>query len=423
MAGFFGLGVFALILLSTFDGGRNNDELQIGQVAIWGTLEGAAVNLILDELTSENEAYADVSYREVSEDSFTNTLINALADGTGPDLLLLSHEQLVELRRRITPISYESFSVRDIRSTYVDGAEIFALSDGLYAYPVAVDPLMMYWNRNLFSSKNLLSAPTTWESLIATYAPALTERDFDRTITKSAIAMGEYQNVKNAYGIISTLLLQSGSRLVEEAEGNRYDIFLDTSVAGGRPLVSTIDFYTRFSRPTNTLYSWNRSFGQDRQVFLAEDLAMYFGYGSEGKEIERLNPNLSFDIAEVPQGASATVRRTYGKFYGLAVLRNARNPNGAALVLSVLASEAAAAQIATANDLVPAHRNQVALGSNDTYGRLTYRSAAVARGWLNPVSSGVDSVFANMMREVVEGRAVETSAASDAEERLQLEYN
>ena len=250
--------------------------------------------------------------------NFSVTLTNALADGTGPDLLLLSHEQLVELRRRIAPISYESFPIRDIRSNYVDGADIFAMSDGLYAYPIAVDPLMLYWNRNLFSSKNLLSAPTTWESLIA-YVPALTERDFDRTIIKSAIAMGEYQNIRNAFGTISALLLQSGSRFVEEAEGNRYDIYLDTSVAGGRPLVSTIDFYTRFSRPTNSLYSWNRSFSEDRQEFLAENLAMYFGYGSEGREIERLNPNLSFDIAEVPQGASATVRRTYGNFYGLSV--------------------------------------------------------------------------------------------------------
>ena len=45
MAGFFGLGVFALILLSTFDGGRSDDELQIGSVAIWGTLmEGQLIS-------------------------------------------------------------------------------------------------------------------------------------------------------------------------------------------------------------------------------------------------------------------------------------------------------------------------------------------------------------------------------------------
>ena len=93
------------------------------------------------------------------------------------------------------------------------------------------------------------------------------------------------------------------------------------------------------------------------------------------------------------------------------------------MVLGVLAGEAAAGQIALENNLVPAHRNLVSLGSNDTYGRLAYRSAAVAQGWLNPSVNGVDQVFANMMREVVEGRAIETSAASDAEERLQLEYN
>ncbi len=67
----------------------------------------------------------------------------------------------------------------------------------------------------------------------------------------------------------------------------------------------TADFYTRFARPDNTLYSWNRSFSSDRDRFVSGDLALYFGYGSEGKELERLNPNLNFDIAEVPQGATA----------------------------------------------------------------------------------------------------------------------
>lgn len=422
IAGFFGLAVIALLLLSMFDGRSSEGDFVVGDVIIWGTLDGGGMKSFLDQLAFENEAYSDVTYRELSEDELTGVLTNALADGVGPDLLLVSHEHLVEVRRRIAPISYDSFPIRDVRSTYIDGAEIFALDDGLYAYPVAVDPLMLYWNRNTFSARNLLSAPATWESLISTYVPALTERDFDRTITKSAVALGEYENIQNAFGIVSTLLLQSGSRLVEE-EPSGYVLYIDSGVSGGRPLTTTIDFYTRFSRPNNTLYSWNRSFASDRQSFLAEELAMYFGYGSEGRVLERLNPNLSFDIAEIPQGATATLRRTYGKYYGAAILRSTRNPAGASAVLGVIASENAAARIALANDLVPVHRTLVAAGSNDTYGRLAYRSAAIAYGWLSPRPQAVDDIFTNMLRDVTEGRSTEASAASDAEVRLQLEYN
>lgn len=422
VAVFVGLAIFSLILLSTFQSRSGKDDFFVGRVSIWGTLDGVAMKNLLDELTESNETYAGVSYRQVDEQAFSSELTNALADGVGPDIVLLSHEQLVDFRRRISPISYDSFPIRDVRTSYVDGAEIFALSDGLYAYPVAVDPLMLYWNRDMLTNSNLLTAPQSWEGLINSYVPNLTTRDFDRTITKSAVALGEYQNVRNAFGIISTLLLQSGSRLVEE-EGTGYQIRLNDSVSGGEPLVTTVDFYTRFSRPNNTLYSWNRSFTSDRQSFLAEDLAMYFGYGSEGKEIERLNPNLNFDIAEMPQGASATVRRTYGKFYGLALLRSSQNVAGAAAVMGVLSSQQYAEQIALDNNLVPASRASVAAGSNDTYGRLAYRSAAIAYGWLSPSQLVVSNIFTTMTRDVTEGRFNETGATADALERLQVEYN
>ena len=156
---------------------------------------------------------------------------------------------------------------------------------------------------------------------------------------------------------------------------------------------------------------------------MSEDLALYFGYGSEGVDIERQNPNLNFDIAEVPQGASATVRRTYGKFYGLALVRNTQNAGGASAVMSVLGSPSLASRIAADNDLAPAHRNLLSEGSNDTYGRLYYQSAVISQGWLNPPRTTVDSIFTTMTRDVVEGRASESQSAVDAIGRLQLEYN
>lgn len=420
---FLGLAVLSLILLSTFKSGPGDKgEFVVGPVQIWGTFDATKMYDLLDEISLANETYVDVSYRYVAEDRFASELTNALADGSGPDVILISSENLVELRRRIAPISYESFPQRDIRTAYVDGAAVFALSDGLYAYPLAVDPLMLYWNRDMLTSKNLLEAPKTWEALVNTYTPNITERDFERTIIKSAVALGEYTNINNAYGIISTLLLQSGSGGVVDENGI-YSIKLNDSTSGGQPLVSTVDFYTRFSRPNNTLYSWNRSFEGDKQSFLSEDLALYFGLGSEGRIIERQNPNLNFDIAEVPQGATATIRRTYGKFYGLALVKSSDNILGAAAVMSLLAGSSYAERIAVDNNLAPVLRDSITRGSNDNYGRLTYRSAAIAYGWLSPARPTVDNIFSTMVRDVIENRLNESEAADDALGRLEIEYN
>ena len=156
---------------------------------------------------------------------------------------------------------------------------------------------------------------------------------------------------------------------------------------------------------------------------MGEKLALYFGYGSEGPDIERLNPNLSFDIAEVPQGQTATVRRTYGRFYGLAALKTSDNLAGASILLTSLGSSENMKRISDKYGLVPALRSLVSEGSNETYGRVTYKSASVAYGWLSPNESAVRESFETLVQDLNENRLDTPSAVSDTLKRLELEYN
>jgi ABC-type glycerol-3-phosphate transport system substrate-binding protein len=420
------LGVVALLIVSNYQAPPSEAPpggAIVGSVRIWGTLPQAAVDTVLDQLEEQNEQFRNVSYRYYNPDSFDTRLTNALADRTGPDMILVSHERLVDMRRRIQPISFESFPLRDVKNQYVDGAEIFALDDGLYAFPIAIDPLMMYWNRDMLSTNGFLEAPATWENLVNSVFPEIIERDFNRTVQLSVVAMGEYTNVRNAYGVISALFIQGGSAGVVSDYGGKYSIQLQNRIGGGSdPMRSAVDFYTRFSKPSNTLYSWNRSLPEDRLSFAAEDLALYFGFASEGRQIQKMNPNLNFDIAEVPQDGSATVRRTYGKFYGLSVLNSSDNTAGAFSVLSSFGRQFVADAIAVNSDMTPVYRTSLSAGSNDTYGRVAYRSASIARGWLNPNKAQVDSIFQTMTQDINENRRDLSGAVSDATNRLEMSY-
>jgi hypothetical protein len=236
--------------------------------------------------------------------------------------------------------------------------------------------------------------------------------------------MGEYQNTRNSFATLSSLLLQSGTAGVRFNSTTGYEVLLNRSV-GSRdvsPLSTTLDFYTRFSRPTNALYSWNRSFNSDRASFLAGDLALYFGYASEGRELERANPNLRFDIAEIPQGASADVKRTYGEFYALSLMRQSDNPSGALNLMRELGSTNNTQALSTRLGMVPAHRQLVAGGSNDTYGRVAYSVAPVTYGWLNPNRAATDQIFNTMIRDYNENRRSLNEAVADALSRLSQEY-
>jgi len=291
-----------------------------------------------------------------------------------------------------------------------------------------VDPLVMYWNEDIVTTSGFLTAPRTWEELVNVQLPAMIDRSFDRTINRSVVALGVYDNSKHSFGVLSTLLIQSGSQFVKEDlrtnDFIRYQVGLTKSaVSEANPLANTLSFYLRFSQPTNTLYSWNRSFGSDLTQFISEDLVFYFGFGSEGKEIQRLNPNLNFDIAEVPQGASATVRRTYGKFFALSPLRSSDNVNGAFNAINRLINDDLNKEIADNYSMVPSKRSLISQGSNDTFGRLSYRSAPISYGWLNPDRAETDLVFWGMVSDVSENRDDVTGAVSDAESKISNIYD
>ncbi len=421
----FGVLIFAaLILLRTNSSGPKEGVTSVGEITIWGTVSDVAFESVLKDVRAADEGFSNVYYKYVPEDQFNDQFVTALADQKAPDLVFLPHERLVHQRGRLQAFNYESLPLRDFKSAYIDGAEIFALSDGIYALPVLVDPLLLYWNRDMFSNRGLLSAPKTWEEIVASSVPELVEKDYSRTISKAALAMGEYTNVTNAFPILSMLMLQGGSALVGES-GKEYTIQLDRALnqnAALQPFSSAVTFFTNFSNINNTLYTWNRALRNDREMFVSEDLALYFGKASEAKAIAAQNPNLNFDVTEVPQGDGATFKRTYGTFYGFAIPRAAKNKTNSYLVAQRLITTENASKLAAAYGMVPVQRALVAGGSTDVYGYAAYTSAVYARGWLSPDQVEVTEIFTKMIDDINANRRDIYSAAGDAVGRLQLVY-
>jgi ABC-type glycerol-3-phosphate transport system substrate-binding protein len=417
------LALVALAMISTYKPTPDLTTQTLGNaVVIWGTVPASAFQAVLGPLKEEIKAYSVVSYVEKDTRSFDSELLNALAEGRGPDIIFMSHEKLIQTRSKIQPISYESFPKRDFQNLYIDGAEIFALNDGVYAYPVAVDPLVMYYNRDLLGTKNIINPPATWEAVVNDIIPAMVERDYNRNIIRSPLAFGEYRNINNGFAILSMLLLQGGSALVAERP-DKYQMLLNTTAAGtGLPFENALTFYTNFASPSNPLYSWNRALALDRDEFLGERLVLYFGKGSEGRSLASQNPNLNFDIAEVPQGATANVRRTYASFYGLALLKSSANKNGAFTVLQALGTASRSQILANALNMAPAHRSTLNAGSNDQYGRIAYQSAIVSRGWLNPDPTRTSDIFGQMVEDVLSNRYRPSESANDAVSRLSEVY-
>lgn len=400
------------------------------QVLVWGSIDETVFKTIHNQMVDRDKEFDAVVYQYVDEREFDDALINAIAESRSPDLIILKSDSLVKHRAKLWPIPFDAeyeyingLSKRDLRDNFVDGAEVFALKDGLYAVPFLVDPLVMYWNRDLLATAGLAVPPSTWEALVSRAVPSLTIRDTSRNILQSAVAFGEYRNVENAKDILMTLNMQSGSKMVTENERD-YDVELDKPIIEGArpPLDATVEFYTDFSNSNSPSYTWNRVPDSDKNAFLAEELAIYFGKGSEAIDIADKNPNLNFDVAEVPQGESATVKRIAGDFYGLAIPRAAYNPEGAYMAARTMALPQNSGAFAKALGMSSATRRSIAEGDSNPYRAVVLNSALVARGWLDPDPEASSEIFRMMIEDVVSNRLRVSNAVSDAVRRLSFEY-
>lgn len=417
------LALGGLLMFAAFRGfDREADPLRAG-VTIWGPLDQGAFNEILGQISGDDERWGLVRYTEQDPRTFSDTLINAIAEGNGPDLVLIPHDLLVTQAAKLTPISYEDLSVREFRDAFVEGAEVFLFPSGVYGIPLAVDPLLMYWNRDIFASARLAYPPRTWEEMVLTTVPAVTVRRDNNDIARSALAFGEYANVQNAKAVLLMLMLQAGSQLVEITNNNflvRLNTGSGTEVS--TPADSAVRFFTQFANPATVTYSWNRGMPRDRDAFLAEDLALYFGFGSEFGALKDGNANLNFDVAPVPQGDDVSDQKGYGTMYAFSIPKASKNPQGAYEVAMRLTLGDANDALVRRLGLAPARRDLIELTSGSAVGDVVYRSALITRAWLDPNPLQSDNVFKEMIEAVTSGRTKVSEAIENATYKLQKAF-
>ena len=416
LAAFGLIAIVGLFMFGRFEGFDNGQDA-IGVVSIWGTLPEEAVSLQIENLREERPEFAHVSYTEIPLATFGAELAEALAIDEGPDMVLISQEQLVSERNKLSVIPYSSISQRDFLDTFVPVTELYLTDKGTYGIPVLVDLLVRHYNRTLFASAGVPQPPATWEAVLG-LSDRITVRSGGQ-INRSLPSFGEYDNVQNARGILSLLLLQAGTSVTELSNGKlRAALNQGPEVSGTSGSISALSFYTQFSDPAKTVYSWNRALPNARQAFLAGDLTLYFGYASELPVIRAGNPNLDFDMAPVPQPSRSTSRTTYGLGYAFAIPKTSKNPNGSYAAAIALAERNAQLAMANTLSMVPAARAALIPSNEDRFQPVYFPEALVAKGWLSPSPATTDSIFGAMIGNITSGRMDVGQALTTANQAL-----
>lgn len=411
-----GVGVFAAF------GGLLGGS-RVGPVVVWGTVDSNVISKLIEQLRPNDSSLEAVQYVQKDPLTYNQTLLNAMAAGQGPDLFLVSQDQLQSFADKITPIPYGAVSQAQYTASFVDEGALFLTPNGALALPFSLDPLVMYWNRDLFAAAGLAQAPAFWNDFL-TIAPKITSFSGDRTLAKSAVALGQWNNVNNAKAILATLFLQAGDPIVTRGQdGTPQPVFGATPPqAASNPAESALRFYTEFANPSKTTYSWNASLPNSADAFTGSDLAVYFGFASEYGAIAARNPNLHFSVALVPQLQGNSTHLTFGNITGLAISRTALNPQGALTVAQSLSGQRAAAALAPLLYLPPPRRDVVLDASNNAAMQIFMQSSLLAQGWLDPAPSQTDPLFKTMVESVVSGLLLPGGAVAEASQSLQRLY-
>lgn len=415
LASFGAIAIAAVLIFALAVGGGG--ATGTGSVRIWGTLNATAFTTVIRQAAEANTNLAQVTYEELPEETYYQRVTDALASGQGPDLFLFRQDYAFSDGSKLVPIPYSSLSESQFNGAFVDGASPFLSQSGVLAIPLLVDPLVMYWNKDMLSAKGYARAPQYWDELYK-ISQDITSRNDSGTVLKSAIAFGEYSNVNNAKDILAMLILQAGGSITtRDTAGNLVSSISPRTGEASQATANALRFYTEFADPSKAYYTWNRALPEARKAFAAGDLALYIGYASEEPVIKQMNPNLNFAIAAIPQIRGSQKLTITGHVYGLAVPRTSANPGGAAVVAFDMAS-LQMSQALSATVGIPSVRRDVLSLPAEGNDALFNRQAIIVRSWIDPDPDKTADIFRDMIESTVSGAALVTEAVQRADQEL-----
>ena len=401
---FVGFGIAGVLIFAGIVPLFEEEVFRPQNVFMWGFLQNSTMQATFNDYNSGRDLRLTVKYTQTNPKTFDTRLIEAIANGSQPDLVLLPHDYVMRHGTKMNPIGFHRVTEQSFKQQFIEAGEIFMTGTGIIGMPMVVDPMVLYWNRDIFQNEGVVRPPAYWDELIP-LAPLLTVRDNAAVISRSAIALGGYSNITHAKDIISILLMQAGSPMVRLRFG-KFIADFDKTVLGGEtdPSIAAFGFYTEFVNPAKPVYSWNASLPNDKDMFISGDLAMYLGFASEIPEITGKNPHLNFDISLLPQSRENPRIQTYGRVYGISTMKMSLSPNTSKWTAEIMTGPQYLATLVDKIPVAPARRDMLSVQQVEAHKATIYQSALVSRGWRDPHPVRTGDIFKSTVEDITAGR-------------------
>jgi multiple sugar transport system substrate-binding protein len=402
-----------LIFTGALPGLRPKDKKQQkaikAELSFWTLYDNQ--NVYEKSFTSFNKVYPDVkiNFRSFTDrTAYERALLEALAVGTGPDIFVIDNTNLIRQIQKLTPVPQTKFSLPRLRELFPQTVEQSFVSGGkIFALPLSIDTLALYYNRDLFAQAQIIAPPETWEEL-EKIVPRLTKTGEGGKIIQSAVALGGTKNIPTAADILSLLMLQTGTQIISPD--------LSQATFASKEGENALNFYTQFADLRNKLYSWNNSLPNHLDAFAGEQVAMIFDYASAKEKIKEKNPFLNYAVAPMPHPAAAKKWPAYGKYLGYTVSRQSRYQNLAwDFIIQMTTVKDNVISYLNATQKPPALLSLASQVSENLDLAPFTGQIFIARSWPQTDPVRIGEIFENMIEAVVTSQTAAQNALRNAE--------
>lgn len=378
-----------------------------------------------------------VQVRIIRPEEFEQVALEAIASGKGPDLVSLPNTSLRAWRDRLSPLPAEleltyievtgmikkesravtrkipGLNFRQFKDTFIDVVGDDAVIDGkIYGLPFALDTLLMYYNRELLGAAGIPQAPTTWGEFKEA-VQRITKLDAQGHILRNGASLGTSDNVPYAADILSTLMLQNGTRMVNA--NNNYAAFHQTVELGGQtytPGADAVRFYTDFANPTKETYTWSQDEPPAWEAFAAGKVAFTFGYWRDRATLAARAPQIELEVAPFPQIDGTDRPITYASYFLEAVTKQSKYPSEAWGLLQFATKPDQVIKYLNATKLLTAHRALVQPQLDDIELGTSAKQILTSKTWYHGLKPKImESAFATLVRQVAAGSAIDEALA------------
>jgi len=327
----------------------------VDSITIWGTWDDLDVyQKFISDYKRTHGNVKNITYRkfpcnETECQDYMREVVQGLAAGNGPDIFQVNNTWVPSQKDKLLSLDEVNdkldkagqpkiMTLRDYGETFVPVAMkdlVSKDSDGvqrIYGVPLWIDNLAVYYNRDIFNMAGLAPPPKnwTWQQLtpqgasFESYASKMTSIDQYGNIKRAGAAVGYGTNVDRAPDILSVLMMQMGSPIVDE---NWQAVFTNRIASSDgsyfSPGEAALAFYTNFSNRSQVSYTWNKEMWNSVDLFIANQVGMMINYSHRIQTIQQKAPNLNVGIAPLPQIRADAKPVNFASYWGMAVSKQA----------------------------------------------------------------------------------------------------